>query len=402
MATVDAPVLPETEIIVDHQQLIERLNALTHRIDRLRLLLKMVAEMTGASNVAFTSPDLWNTIFWVHETIVVDDKTLVGNTVVSNEVTPDLVEAVRVADVNPFDANPDFFVAREFGVKKVMALRADKSLWGFFLFREDDIHVPDTEWFAYVLSVLRMVATEHVTSSNQTKFVNEVAHDTKGVLAAVTLAADFMNEDLQKLKLTRKFTRQLGRLFESAQQASSLIDNGFGFGKYDPETDQIQMSLSEVDLFELRRGIVERFQLVAKFRNINLKLRGGRGKAVVMADRELLARAFTNLVQNAFKFTPPDGTVTMDIQKGDPVVVTVEDTGVGIAPEHHEAIFQRKFQVEQRSQYRAKGHGLGLFIVRKIVEQHGGTVHVESELGAGAKFVVKLPVNGPAGYYEDF
>lgn len=399
MTTISAPQLSKTEIIVEPLQLIERLNTLTHRIDRLRLLLSMVAEMTGVDDVAFTSPDLWNTIFWTQETIIVEDKRLVGNSIVSQEVTPDLVEAARRSKINPFEVGQDVFVAREHGVVKVMALGADTSLWGFLLFRNTRINVPETVWFAYVLSVLRMVATEHVTASNQAKFVNEVAHDTKGVLTAVTLAADFMNDDLQALKLGRKFTRQLGRLFESVQQASSLIDNGFGLGKYDPETDQIQMSLMQLDLFDLRRSMVERFQLVAKFRNINLKLRGGRGKAVIIGDREMLARVLTNLVQNAFKFTPPNGTVTIDIQKGDPVVLTVEDTGIGIAPEHHEAIFQRKFQIQHKTMH--KGHGLGLYIVRKIVEQHGGTVHVESELGAGAKFVVKLPVDGPAGY-ENF
>ncbi|GIK29234.1 MAG: hypothetical protein BroJett007_23720 [Chloroflexota bacterium] len=401
MAAVDTPILPKTETIVEHQQLIERLNALTHRITRLRLLLKMMADLTGASDVAFTSPELGNTIFWTNETVVVEDRILVGNSVVNQEVTPELVAAAQTRDVNPFDASPDFLVARLFGVKKVMALWTDTTLWGFFLFRESDIHVPQTDWFTYVLSVLRMVATEHVTSSNYLKFVNDVAHDTKSILTAVTFTTDFLNEDLQNLKLARKFTNRLGRLFELTQQASSLIDNGFGLGRYDPETDQIEMFPKEVDLFVLRREIGDKFQLVAKSRGINLKTQGGRGKAVVLADHALLSRVFINLVQNAFKFTPPDGTVTIDIQRGDPVVVTVEDTGVGIAPEYHEAIFQRRFQIQQNQKESNRGHGLGLYIVRKIIEQHGGVVYVESELGAGSKFVVKLPVSGPARYSGD-
>ncbi|OQY84288.1 MAG: hypothetical protein B6D42_05535, partial [Anaerolineae bacterium UTCFX5] len=303
---------------MEHQQLIERLNALTHRITRLRLLLKMMADLTGASDVAFTSPELGNTIFWTNETVVVEDRILVGNSVVNQEVTPELVAAAQTRDVNPFDASPDFLVARLFGVKKVMALWTDTTLWGFFLFRESDIHVPQTDWFTYVLSVLRMVATEHVTSSNYLKFVNDVAHDTKSILTAVTFTTDFLNEDLQNLKLARKFTNRLGRLFELTQQASSFIDNGFGLGRYDPETDQIEMFPKEVDLFVLRREIGDKFQLVAKSRGINLKTQGGRGKAVVLADHALLSRVFINLVQNAFKFTPPDGTVTIDIQRGDP------------------------------------------------------------------------------------
>lgn len=88
MAAVDTPILPKTETIVEHQQLIERLNALTHRITRLRLLLKMMADLTGASDVAFTSPELGNTIFWTNETVVVEDRILVGNSVVNQEVRP--------------------------------------------------------------------------------------------------------------------------------------------------------------------------------------------------------------------------------------------------------------------------------------------------------------------------
>ena len=114
----------------------------------------------------------------------------------------------------------------------------------------------------------------------------------------------------------------------------------------------------------------------------------------IVADRDKLIQVVTNLLSNAVKFTPRGGTVRIDtVRRGDRIEMVVSDTGSGIAPEYHEKIFEKFQQVDASCTREAKGSGLGLPIVRTIIDAHGGSVRVESEVGKGSRFIVDLPVD---------
>ena len=109
-------------------------------------------------------------------------------------------------------------------------------------------------------------------------------------------------------------------------------------------------------------------------------------------DGFLLAQAFDNLVQNALAHTPASGSVTLRARRNwEALVVSVEDTGVGIAAEHLPHLFERYYRVDSARARSSGGFGLGLAIVQTIVAAHGGTIRVESELGVGTTFTVTLP-----------
>jgi len=101
------------------------------------------------------------------------------------------------------------------------------------------------------------------------------------------------------------------------------------------------------------------------------------------------------IVENAIKFTPPGGTITVSTERigRGRLVITTQDTGIGIAPEHHARIFDRFFRVDKARTER--GAGLGLSIAQAVVAAHGGTITVESEPGAGSIFRVYLPLRPP-------
>lgn len=102
-----------------------------------------------------------------------------------------------------------------------------------------------------------------------------------------------------------------------------------------------------------------------------------------------------NLLENATKFTPEQGRIALTAaQDGDAIVITVSDTGPGIPAESVDRIFERFFQVRGGS-VKLPGAGLGLFLVREMVTLHGGTVNVESKVGNGTTFTVRLPIGGP-------
>ncbi len=112
----------------------------------------------------------------------------------------------------------------------------------------------------------------------------------------------------------------------------------------------------------------------------------------------LLRQAIANLVDNAIKYTPSGGTVTVGLQVlGQEVHVVVSDTGVGIAPEDQVRLFEKFYRIRRRGLEDVPGSGLGLAIVKSIVERHGGRVWVESQLNRGSTFTIALPIRKPPG-----
>jgi two-component system phosphate regulon sensor histidine kinase PhoR len=137
---------------------------------------------------------------------------------------------------------------------------------------------------------------------------------------------------------------------------------------------------------------VQSFAPQAHAKNVNLELRALR-PAIVEADEQRLSQVFVNLIDNALRFTPDGGavTVTLDVDGGH-AVVRVSDTGMGIPYKDLPFVFER-FYVADRSRARGvSGAGLGLSIVKQIVEAHHGTVSVESTLGSGTTFTVCIPM----------
>jgi signal transduction histidine kinase len=107
-----------------------------------------------------------------------------------------------------------------------------------------------------------------------------------------------------------------------------------------------------------------------------------------------LRRVLDNLIGNAVKFTPPQGTISVSVKQlpKDQVLLEVSDTGIGIPPDQRDRIFERFYQVDGSTKRRYPGTGLGLALVKEIIETYGGEVRVESEVGEGSTFAITLPV----------
>ncbi len=173
------------------------------------------------------------------------------------------------------------------------------------------------------------------------------------------------------------------------------------------ETGQIVMRREAVRIDQLVKSVVEKMMLRAQHSDIALIDEIPDGLPAIMGDGDRLAQVFGNLIANALKYTPSGGKVTVSaramtassvVRKGKPwpggVEVSVADTGSGIPPEDLSRIFERFYQVD-KSRARAKSGaslGLGLAIAKEIVTAHGGTIHAESVVGLGTRFVVTLPI----------
>jgi len=168
------------------------------------------------------------------------------------------------------------------------------------------------------------------------------------------------------------------------------------------ESGKISISPRPVDLSKVADAAIQVVQDQIKGRRHLLDIEIPPSLPAVNADPDRIAQVWTNLLSNAYKYTPPGGSIkawaqrhsNVEADDGDAqwVLCAVRDTGVGIAPEDQGRVFEQFFRVRRPETAQEPGSGLGLPIARSIVELHGGHMWLESELGAGSTFYFTLPV----------
>ena len=173
----------------------------------------------------------------------------------------------------------------------------------------------------------------------------------------------------------------------SGEHLRTLIDDILDLSAM--ETGQLQLSRREVDIRRLAEQVVKEARATVQNKPLMLGVSGGR-ELRAYADKRRVRQILTNLISNAIKFTK-QGSVTVNIEDRHPEIsITVADTGPGIAPDQTESIFV-EYQQAGDSRSRRAGTGLGLAMVKRLVNLHGGQIEVRSELGRGSQFVFTLP-----------
>lgn len=225
-------------------------------------------------------------------------------------------------------------------------------------------------------------------------FLDNVSHDLRGPLTTIKGYLSCLIEDQGAtpldqakafLQAINSATGHLSYLVEQLLEATQL------------ESGTIRLDLQELSVRKVLDECAELLGPQARAGGLELSVSVDSGSDLGWrADRGRVLQILSNLVGNACKFTPPGGRVSVAARaQGPDIHFCVEDTGPGIAPEHKEKIFDRFFQLDPKGLHPGKGLGLGLNIVRGLVALHGGDVRVESELGRGSRFHVRLPRSRP-------
>lgn len=224
----------------------------------------------------------------------------------------------------------------------------------------------------------------------KSEFLNTVSHELRTPLTSIKAFAEILldnvGEDVETqtefLEIINKESDRLTRLINNLLDLSRIEA---GRMKWENE----QMDLHEVGESALNalRGSAEKKGLVVES-DLEEDL-------PTTGDKDKLIQVVTNLLGNAIKFTSEGGKITVSANRKDLLTaqIAVTDSGVGIAPEFHESIFEKFSQVDSSETRDIKGSGLGLPIARSIVEHHGGKLYVESEAGKGSTFIVELPLH---------
>lgn len=199
------------------------------------------------------------------------------------------------------------------------------------------------------------------------------------------------SEVLSSSQLNDKQLRWARNIQSSGERLLNLINDILDLAKI--EAGKMQIRLEEFSLHDISEGMVNMFRPLAEKKNIDLRAQIDPGIPLLRQDPVKLQQILSNLLSNAIKFTPEGGRVLFKAEAEPPdIVLTVTDTGVGIAPEEQELVFEKFRQGGNPLTREHAGTGLGLSIVRELSKLLGGEVVLQSELGRGSTFTVRLPL----------
>lgn len=263
--------------------------------------------------------------------------------------------------------------ARTYGVLASPILDADENVSG-------------------VVAVLRDITAQKELERMKSNFLSVVSHELrtplhsiKGFVEIILMGKTGPVTGLQEdfLRTVRTQTTVLQRMIDDLLEFSRM------------EAGRVKLHLSEVSLLAVAQSVTAKLVPLAEEAGLQLFLDLADDLPEIDGDRMRLEQVFTNLVENAIKFTPAGGKIVVSGERrGDRVLLTVADTGIGIPPEEQEKVFDRFYQVDGSERRAYRGAGLGLSICRHIIERHNGRIWVESEgiSGRGSRFHVELPV----------
>lgn len=235
-----------------------------------------------------------------------------------------------------------------------------------------------------------MAARVQSSQKSQREFVANVSHELKTPLTSIQGFAQAILDGTADTPEARQQAAQV--IYNEAGRMHRLALDLLDLARLDAGTADLQMT--PLDLTVLLNAVTEKFSPLAARAGVTVTAQCG-ALPPLMGDGDRLAQVFTNLVDNALKFTPAGGQVTLVArQEGAEIVVEVRDTGQGIAPDALAHIFERFYQ-DDPSRAR-QGAGLGLAIAQEIVAAHGGKISVQSRVGQGTVFTVRLPLPRPS------
>ena len=234
------------------------------------------------------------------------------------------------------------------------------------------------------------VTEAHRVARVRRDFVANVSHELKTPVGALALLSETLVDAIDDPEASRRFaerihheSQRLGRLVKELLELSRLQGG-------DPLPAQLPVAVDRIV-----NEVVDRTRTAAAAKNIDIHFAGERG-LIVFGNEGQLVNALANLVENAIAYSPDETKVTVDAHvDSDMVNIGVADQGIGIAAKDLDRIFERFYRADKARSRDTGGTGLGLAIVKHIAVNHGGRVDVESTLGTGSTFTLRLPARPP-------
>ncbi len=220
----------------------------------------------------------------------------------------------------------------------------------------------------------------------QKQFVSDASHE---LLTPLTIISNEIEVALRQQREMSYYVRTLDTIKGEISRLSGLVSNLLILAKHEDTVQSIPMQ--EVELVDVVGRAVSACARKFQGKAVRYTVNFPEENIVVKGNNTMLEQLFTNLLDNAFKFSPADTNITVSMQKkGRHAEVSIQDKGIGIPKEEQEKIFDRFYRIDT-SRTQTQGYGLGLSIARTIVELHGGSIDIHSYAGRGSTFTVTLP-----------
>jgi|HigsolmetaAR204D_1030405.scaffolds.fasta_scaffold00238_6 two-component system sensor histidine kinase ResE len=248
-----------------------------------------------------------------------------------------------------------------------------------------------------VVAVMRDVTEEHRVDKLRNDFVANVSHEIRTPLSMVQGYSEALLDDIAASPEERRELVQV--IYDESLRMGRLVKDLLDLARM--EAGHLEMNYERLDMNALLGRVYRKFAAMAKEKGILLvKSEDDETLVLESADRDRLEQVLTNLLDNAIRHTPPGARILLGAKKiasqdGEQLEITVQDEGEGIPPEDLPYIFERFYKADKaRKRESSGGTGLGLFIVKTLVEAHRGKIRVQSKPGSGTTFTITLPVSG--------
>jgi len=260
----------------------------------------------------------------------------------------------------------------------------------FRVTRKDEIGAL-ARFFNVMIGKFREVHERQETISRmKSEFVSTAAHQLRTPLSGMKWALHMtLAGDLGKISSETKDTLQ--KTYEANERMISLVNDLLNVARI--EEGRFGYSFQEVEIAPFLRSLINDYSLSAKQKNIHMQLLLPKESYTAFLDPERLHLAISNIIANAIAYTPEGKNITVMLTKSDQnfLLLSIKDEGLGIARQDQDRIFSKFFRGENVVKRETEGSGLGLFITRNIIEQHGGNIWFESALGQSTEFFLTIP-----------
>ncbi|HXO73563.1 MAG TPA: ATP-binding protein, partial [Puia sp.] len=226
----------------------------------------------------------------------------------------------------------------------------------------------------------------HEVDMMKIRFFTNMSHELRTPLSLILAPVEKLLSHARQPEPAKQYQV----IHRNARRLLHLVNQLLDFRKL--EVNELRLHAQQGDVLQFIRDISFSFIDLAERKNISFHYQAEETSMVTVFDHDKLERILFNLLSNAFKFTPESGSVTVEVQVAQgQLQIKIKDTGIGIAPEMQEKIFERFFQTEVPDTILNQGSGIGLAITMEFVKMHKGTLTVESQVDQGSCFTVTLP-----------
>ncbi len=252
---------------------------------------------------------------------------------------------------------------------------------------------------AELVEAQKVIANLEERDALKTQFLSNISHDLRTPLTAIITHAEILRDGILG-EVTPKQRESISIIITGGRQLLDMIAEILMHAR--DSSESLTLVESEFSLHDVVAQVISLNESLGARKGLSLERYMSTELPSIRGDRDKLIHVLTNLLGNAFEFTPGGGRVwvSASMSPTDPhgtVLMEVGDTGRGISPDHHELIFREFAQVDSSASRAHHGTGLGLTIARRFVELHGGKIWVESDLGCGSRFFFTLPVREATG-----